>query len=416
MKIEPLPAPSRRLAHLAFTLALAVGAISALSAQSPAPASAAALDEGAAALLIDAPSDAAEGFAHALAQALARESALAGIAATVAGSPDSALAEPESARRVAASALARWVLVARCRIEGSRVLWRAAVYDGADGSLIGADAFSAYAGLSALPLIDRSAASAVQAAALGSRFSKRDAPIQRRLVFSSADEGASVLLGGVGPDALTLGLVADGALEAPYLPFRPEQRLLVGLAKDGYWPASIRIKAQDSEKPIRLRPLMRKTGSAFLASYGTGRLLGAAAGYRWYPLPDAVYLRAEDSIWAAYDFRPGSLPVIHDELRLGAGAYLFSPPGSRFRASAGLGISGIFTLLTAAGIDDPVGFDLCLEPFFLTLEWHRPTWALVLEQRFPYSLGIQSGFIPREWLSLGGNGPLFLSVGAMLKW
>lgn len=382
----------------------------------PASTTAAALDEKAAVLLAEADEGDAARFGEALALAFEREAGLAGFALSSLPFSGDDASEPEVARRAASERSARWVLVARCKIEGDRVLWRAAVYDGSDGSLLGADVFSAYAGLSALPLIAQSASNAMRAAILARDAPPREEPIQRRLAFASEDEGASVLLGSAGPGALPLGSIADGRLEAPYLPFRPGQRFLVSVEKGGYWPASFRARVGESDDAIRLPRLMRKTENALVLSYGTGRLLGAAAAYRWYPLPDALYIRGEDSFWAAYDFLPGSRPVLHDEIRLGAGAYLFLPPSSRFRISAGSGLSGIFTLLTASGPDERTGFDLCIEPVFYTLEWHWPTWALVLEQRFPYSLGLDCGFLPREWLSLGGKGPIFISLGAMLKW
>ncbi|MBL8965854.1 MAG: hypothetical protein JNG85_02525 [Spirochaetaceae bacterium] len=190
---------------------------------------------------------------------------------------------------------------------------------------------------------------------------------------------------------------------------------MVGLEKPGYWPGGATVKIKPKASTIALPPLLKKTVFALGANYGTGRLLGAAVSARWYPLPDLVYLRAENALWAAYDFRPGSKAVLHDELRFGAGAYLFFDPAARFRASLGLGLSGIATIFTQAGLDHPAAFDLCLEPVFLTLEWHEPTWALVMEQRFPYSLGLDSGLLPREWLELGGKGPIFVSLGVIFK-
>jgi hypothetical protein len=144
-------------------------------------------------------------------------------------------------------------------------------------------------------------------------------------------------------------------------------------------------------------------------------MLGAAADARWYAIPDEVYVRAEDALWAAYDFSKGARPVLHDELRLGIASYLFFNSAARFRSSAGLGFSAIGTLLTAKGVDEPAALDLCIEPLFFTLEWHFPAWALVLEPRFPYSLGLSTGLLPRGWLSIGKNGPLFCSLGVLIK-
>lgn len=352
-------------------------------------------------------------FAEALAQALFREVSATGISVSRGGAIDYALPEPETAKAAAVSSGARWILIARVTLEDRRLIWRAAVYDGRDGSLYGADAFSAYAGLSVLPLLDASARNAALASKKAREIPERPAPIGYRLSFASPDDGAIVSFGPGGEEA---GLVAGGILEAPYLPFMAGERLLLGIEKEGYWPRRFALKVKAEPETAALPALFKKTHYAYGANYGMGRLLGAAASARWYPLPDLLYLRAENSLWAAYDFRPGSNPVLHDELRLGAAAYIFFSPEARFRSSLGLGFSGIATLFTNGGVADPFAFDLCLEPVFYTLEWHYPDWALVLEGRAPYSLGLASGLLPRQWLGLGGSGgPLFLSLGVIFK-
>lgn len=354
-------------------------------------------------------------FAEALAVSLTREAGATGLAANRGSPLDYELAEPEAARDAALASGARWVFIARVSVESRRILWRAAAYDGRDGSLFGADAFSAYAGLSALPLLDASAKGVATAAATARAAPERPVPIDYRLAFSSRDEGALVSFGLPGSGAFAAGTIAEGGLEAPYLPFLPGERLVVGLEKPGYWPGGAMVRIKPKASTIALPPLLKKSVFTLGANYGTGRLLGAAVSARWYPLPDRVYLRAENALWAAYDFRPGSKAVLHDELRLGAGAYLFFDPAARFRASLGLGLSGIATIFTQPGLAAPTAFDLCLEPVFFTLEWHEPTWAFVLEQRFPYSLGLESGLLPRDWLELGGKGPLFVSLGVIFK-
>jgi hypothetical protein len=66
-------------------------------------------------------------------------------------------------------------------------------------------------------------------------------------------------------------------------------------------------------------------------------------------------------------------------------------------------------------MDAPAALDLCAEPIFFTLEWHLPAWAVVFESRFPYSLGVKGGLLPRAWLSLNKSGPLFFSLGVLVK-
>jgi hypothetical protein len=174
------------------------------------------------------------------------------------------------------------------------------------------------------------------------------------------------------------------------------------------------VKASGKE-PIGLKPLFRITRDAFGASWGTGRLLGLAGSYRRYLVSDRIYLRVENSLWAAYDFSRAARPALHDEVRLGIGAYLLFDPLSHLRSSLGVGGSLIGTALTSAGAVPPLGLDACVEPVFLTLEWHEPTWAIALEARYPYSLGLAPGFLRKGWLSLGEAGPQFYSIGILFK-
>jgi hypothetical protein len=410
----------RRLSRacLAMSASLALAAPRHAAAQEPGAGPA--LDPGRAVVVAVVEDGQAEGmaarFAEALAEALAKEAEAAGYEASrVPGISSAPNGESEAARMAAADAGARWSMIASARLDGTRILWRASVYDGSSGSLMGADSFSAYAGLSALALIGSSAANAVGAAAQSiaqSRSSEASAPppIAGRLRFSSPDEGAFVYIG----DRL-LGAVEGGELEARYFPFRPGSEIVVRIEKDGRWPRTQKVKAAEGGGAIRLKPLFRESAIAYGGSYGTGRILGAAGSIRQYLSPDLIYLRAEASLWASYDFSGAARPVLHDEIRLGLGAYILFDPLSRFRASVGTGMSAIGTALTARDADPRTGIDICLEPVFFTLEWHEPAWALVFEARYPYSLGAASGFLRRGWLSLGNAGPQFYSIGILFK-
>jgi hypothetical protein len=416
----PRRRPSRPAIALAAACALALSSAPAKAAPTgPYPVGAARLDQSRAVVVAvaEGTEPLAARFADALAAALEREAASAGIVASRASEgadAGSGSSEPERARAASAASGARWAMMASSRIEGTRILWRASIYDGGSGILVGADAFSAYAGLSALALIDASASSAVAAArrAISRQALSGEAepkPIEWRLRFSSPDEGAVLSLG-----ERPLGTIELGAIEAPYFPFAPGSDIAVRIEKDGYWPRTQDVKASGNE-PIGLKPLFRITRDAFGASWGTGRLLGLAGSYRRYLVPDRIYLRVENSLWAAYDFSRAARPALHDELRLGIGAYLLFDPLSHFRSSVGVGGSLIGTALTSAGAEPPLGLDGCVEPVFLTLEWHEPTWAIAFEARYPYSLGLAPGFLRKGWLSLGEAGPQFYSIGILFK-
>jgi hypothetical protein len=350
-------------------------------------------------------------FLHALGSALEGEAERRGLAVSRADFGEAA-SEPQAVLAAAAGLGARWVLVARGSLEaGGRVSWRASVYDGQGGGLLGSDAFSAYAGLSALPLIEASARRAFEAAWIAKEGEERSLPIGWPLRFSSGAEGALVSLG----EGLPLGAVRDGALTAPYLPILPGTRLALCQERPGYWARCDRLKVPDGEAPIALPPLYRKTGSAFSLDYGLGRLLGLQASYRRYPLPDLLYLRVSEALWAACDFQPGSSPVYHAETLLGAAFSPFFSPSVPLRVSIGSGGSGVLTYMARKNFETPLFLDLLIEPVFFTIELHFPERAFFIEGRFPYSLGADSGLLPQGWVHVGDGAPLF-SAGVLWKW
>lgn len=353
-------------------------------------------------------------FAEALAVALVRAADAAGFSVTREDAPPRARAgeasDPELAISLAASTGARWIMIAAAGVQDSRALWRASVYDGSSGAVVGSDSFSAYAGLSALAFIEVSAEKAIESALAAISASDAPEPVLVGLSFASPDGGARV-----GAGETLFGEIADGRLDAPYFPFIEGSELSVRIEKEGYWPRTQSIRVSGNAEDIQLKPLYRATRVAYGANYGTARILGAAGFFRKYLIPDQVYAKAEFSLWAAYDFSAASRPVLHDELRLGMGAYLFFDPMARFRVSVGTGVSSIGTFLTAKYAEPRLGLDICVEPVFFTLEWHWPEWAIVLESRYPYSLGADTGFLKRGWLSLGDAGPQFLSVGVLFK-
>jgi len=216
-------------------------------------------------------------------------------------------------------------------------------------------------------------------------------------------------------DARQAGVIEDGSLVAPFVAFREGDPVVVSMSRDGYWPRTAVFSPTGAAEPIRLPALMPKTRRALSFGMETARLSGASADYRHYLAPDSIFLRARDSLWLQYAYTAGSVPVIHDELRLGVGAYLFTPHYSRFRFAAGTGLSGIATWVPPSDATPNLYFDLSLDALWLSFEWHTPAWAAFLEQRVSYSFGADAGLLRRGWWK-SENGPLGLSAGVMFKW
>ncbi len=327
--------------------------------------------------------------------------------------------EGQTATAAGKAAGIRYVVVIRSLLDGKRLSWRIGVYDAENSSLVASDAFSAYAGLSALTIIDDSARNAAQTWKRNSNAPAEAAVmVETSQEFVSKDSGVSIRYGSSASGTFReAGTVADGKLTADYTPFAEGAPIYLEAWRDGYWTKELVLPKGVQEEPFKLPRLHKITGTAWGWSFGLGRLLGAAVTYRWYPLPDRAFFKAENAFWAATDFMPGSSPVLHDELRLGGGAYLQKERDAKFRYAAGAGFSLIGTWLTnAPGYDVPAGLDFTLEPLWFTLEYHFPAWAIVFEERIPYSPGSGSGFLEKGWLRLGNTGPLFFSLGVLYKW
>lgn len=330
------------------------------------------------------------------------------------GTVDAAAADEQTAAAIHGSGGARWVAIIRCTLERQRLVWRLAIFDFIDGALIAADSQGTFAGLSAMPLLEASAARVAHDAQLQRKRIAPGNPIQYRLHFVSSDAGAQVSFG-TGDGSRPAGSIEDGELVAPFVAFREGDPVVITIARDGYWPRTTVFTTAGSDNPIKLPVLMPKTAQALTVGLTTARLLGASADYRYYLMPDSIFLRGGDSFWLQYTYAAGSIPVLHDELRLGFGAYLFTPPYAHLRFAAGAGLSGITTLLLPASMTDRFYFDLSLDAVWLSFEWHMPGWALFLEQRVSYSFGLDSGLLSRGWLK-SDDGPMGLTAGVLLKW
>jgi len=360
--------------------------------------------------------EAASSFAGTLAAAMMRELADSGFGQTDTynGKLDAALTDVELARTLFAEGTARWAAVIRCSLDNRRVLWRLSVYDRLDGALVASDARAAFAGLSALSLMDESATLVAEAASALRGRTAPGAPIEYRIRFSSPDEGAAVAFGS-GSSSRQLGTIAGGELVAPYAAFESEVAIVATVSKDGYWTHAHTFKPGLADEPVALPALMPRTRHSLSAGTTIGRLVGLAADYRYHLFSDSVFLRASDQAWFQFAQGDGSLATLHDELRLGLGAYLFLPRPSKFRIAAGTGISGIGSVVRSSTDPSELYFDLSLDAVWVSYEWHLPQVAFFFEHRTAYSFGIDAGLLRRGWWQ-AVHAPMLLTAGAMIKW
>lgn len=312
----------------------------------------------------------------------------------------------------------RWSFASAARREGADVAWTVEIRDAADGDLLAADAFSAYAGLSARPLLESSAEGAVVAwhKRAMSREKELDRRFPYRLRFASAEDGVAIYLGSAAWGVF-LGTIEGGVLEAPYLPLRPGNALVFEAVREGKEPARFVLPAGPVPEPVEVPRLLRIPWNAVAVLASPSRPAGAALSYRRLFREGTSFARADASPWLQFPANPGLPPVLHAEVRAGGGAYLPFASRGLFRMGLGAGIAGILTALPARpDTVAPVGFDLLLDPVCLSYELRFGAWSIVLEQRFPYSFGLPYGFLQRGWLRAGDFGPLHVAFGAQFEW
>lgn len=360
--------------------------------------------------------EAAASFADTLVAAMIRELGDAGFSPASAydNRLDATLPDSELAGAALAESKVRWAAVVRCSIDNRRVLWRISVYDALDGALVASDARAAFAGLSALPLMDESATLVAEAAAALRGRTAPGASLEYRIRFSSPDDGAAVAFGS-GSSSRLIGTIVEGGLVAPYAAFESEVAIVATVSKDGYWTHAHTFKPGLTDEPVTLPALMPRTRHSLSAGTTIGRLVGLAADYRYHIASDSVFLRGSDQVWFQLAPGGGSPATLHDELRLGLGAYLFLPRPSRFRIAAGTGLSGIASVVQSDTGPGGLYFDLSLDAVWISYEWHLPKVAFFVEQRAAYSFGIDSGLLRRGWWQ-AAHAPMLLTAGAMIKW
>jgi len=354
-------------------------------------------------------------FAEALRQALGSELAASGFEVSEGLEALAGQNEPQEAARLAAAAGAGWVAVTAVATAADRMVYRAAVYDAGDGSLVAADAFSVYAGLSALSLIADSARNIAARAAAYRDASRRGSsrPIVYRIAVTSPDEGASVYLGGTGSKAaIPAGRIRDGKLLLPYFSIPEGTRIGIGVEAPGKLPARVEAMAGREPLVVELPALAAIPRRSLLAGTGTGRLLGAGLAYRDFFSREWSFFFLEDDVFALSDFRPGSAPLIRNDLWMGFGWYLYFPPESRFRAGFAAGLGLLSSLATGDMGSSRLFVDLALIPAELFAEWRLDGKSGIwISLRSSFSFGVSGGLYPYGWMMDG-----FPSLAGGFQW
>jgi hypothetical protein len=220
-------------------------------------------------------------------------------------------------------------------------------------------------------------------------------PAGIRVTLRSGDEGAEIYVEHSG----LAGRILDGTLT---LEAQAGSTLRVEKRKAGYHPDREQFQLGDQPVDLPLRPLRRLTRFVLELCYTSSQFLGLGAGFRWYPVPDRLMVRAD-----AYGYvSAGS--AFHQDLRLALGTYLFFSPERRLRAGLASGLGLIVSALDSAAHRD---WYWDIAELWLELGWDR--WALFLRAEAKYALGNPGGLLERGFLT--GYGPQY-TLGWLWKW
>ncbi|MGA2545057.1 MAG: hypothetical protein ABSF43_00795 [Rectinemataceae bacterium] len=324
---------------------------------------------------------------------------------------------PAEASSRALAAGTRWAAVASVEVADKRIAYSFRIYDATEIALVASAGFSAYAGLTALPLMADSAnAVASKTAAYRSSVSRGvGVPIQYRITVTSPDEGASVSIGAAGAwGSRPLGTIVGGALLLPYIPFEKGTKIVISLSEKGKAPIDIPIELGEEETHVAAPALRKLDKENLLLGTGPGRLLGLGITYRYYTRPEWDFLFVNERIFAGYDFGPNSIPLLHCETWEGLGWYLLFPPKSPFRLGAGVGWGFLASFSSSASptSDNSVFWDVAIIPIEAFFEYRLKSGpTLWLSVRGAYSIN-SSGLLGRGWM---GNGQPDLSAGLLWR-
>jgi hypothetical protein len=328
--------------------------------------------------------------------------ALSPVAADTPNTPNAS--EGALASSLARAGGARWAAVCELSLDQGRIAYRVALYDAEDGTLVGGDAFSLLAGLSAVSFMNDSTARAVRRLALYGTL-KLGMPrrlVDYRVAVLCPVEGAEVSIDSFGTEGgPPVGKIKNGRLELPYYPFLVGSTLRISAGLSGQGRMRAEAKLGRDAVVVDLKPPHPRLD--LLLGTGTGRLLGAGGELRGYIDPEWSFIFFADKIYADYDFQEGSSPLMHDEFRNGFGWYLFFPPSSKFRMGYAAGYDLMLSFVSASGSGNRVLSDLALIPLNLFGEYDigrdKAIW-LSIESAFSVGTG-GSGLLGRQWLDDG---------------
>jgi hypothetical protein len=298
-------------------------------------------------------------------------------------------------------------------IEGRRIFLQLKFYDVRTGKVVAATMATGLAGLAGYNLMGDTVdkmAPAIQAYLAG--YDPNEPilyAVVEDVIFLSPDEGMEVSYE-TGDSA---GLIEQGRLKPPFVPFMAGTKVRIEKRKAGYHPHTEELIMQEGPNEFNLRRLDKKYRNELSLYWTTGQTLGAGAGYRYYLGPDHFFLGTDAQIYLQYEMKDGDKPVVHNDLSFSAGGYLFSSYRSLFRLGLSSGLGVIVTSYSSPNM--PVYTDYYLNMLSLFFDFNLRPWAFFVQVSGKYALDFGNSFLERGFLIMDQLGPP-VSVGVRKKW
>ncbi len=224
------------------------------------------------------------------------------------------------------------------------------------------------------------------------------------MTFTSDMEGMEVWMGG----DTKVGTVENGQLVLYTSGIRPGTTFRVEKRLDGYHSSWETVQAAQT---VALSPLYRKTSYAVELDLTLGQLFGTGCTTRFYIIPDSLFGGVSVYPYIQAPVTRDGSPLLHADLGLHMGYYVFFPADSPFRMGISAGIGGIFSFLTA-GAAAPYT-DFYINPINIWLELNLRDISIFLRSEMKCVLGIGNDALGLTVLSADNVPPL--TLGVMLK-
>ena len=220
-------------------------------------------------------------------------------------------------------------------------------------------------------------------------------------------EGMEISIAGGEP----IGRVAGGELSFTPLGIREGTPLEILKTKEGYHPEQEKVKAAPR---VILKPLVKATSSSLeVSAQISGPVKGGGLGWRGYLVPDRLFWRIRESLYAQPPATADASWVLYDEVLAGIGGYPFSKPDALFRIGIGTGAGLRTTSFIASGSGPAV--DMYWNILELWLDLNTPLFTVtILRSGIFFGLPLPGSVL--AWGSPWQTGEIFpLSVGLTWK-